>query len=277
MAVMSDPDARPVAAPGEHGAMTVGQVAGVLGLTVRTLHHWDQIELASPSFRTASGYRLYTGTDVARLQRITIYRELGLGLDAIAEVLRDEADIAGSLRDQRRQVRQQLRRLKELDTGLDRMIQAHESGVLLSAEQQLEIFGEGWDPQWIEQARQRWGDSLQWRQYAERAADRTPEQWKDVASRTHRLDRRLGAALREGVEPSSAEAGTLADEHREVFSAYFSLSVSMQVCLGRMYTEDPAFTAHYDSLQPGLAHWLREAIEANARRHGVDPATATWE
>ena len=56
---------------------TVGQVAALAGVTVRTLHHYGQIGLLTPSGRTGAGYRVYTGPDIDRLSRILYYRELG--------------------------------------------------------------------------------------------------------------------------------------------------------------------------------------------------------
>ncbi|MEU1486108.1 MerR family transcriptional regulator [Streptomyces sp. NPDC005752] len=77
--------------------LTVGQVSARLGVTVRALHHWDEIGLARPSVRTTAGYRLYTAGDLERLQRIVVYRELGLGLDRIRAVLDDPAvDVPGA-------------------------------------------------------------------------------------------------------------------------------------------------------------------------------------
>ena len=67
--------------------LTVGQVSTRLGVTVRTLHHWDEIGLAPPSLRTYAGYRLYTADDLERLHRIVVYRELGLGLEPILYAL----------------------------------------------------------------------------------------------------------------------------------------------------------------------------------------------
>jgi DNA-binding transcriptional MerR regulator len=78
---------------------TVGVAADLLGLTVRTLHHWDEIGLASPSRRTPAGYRLYTWDDLERLSRVVAYREAGLTLDAIRDVLDDAtAGIGETLR-----------------------------------------------------------------------------------------------------------------------------------------------------------------------------------
>jgi hypothetical protein len=57
---------------------------------------------------------------------------------------------------------------------------------------------------------------------------------------------------------------------------YFDCTHSMHVCLARSYVDDPGFRSFYDDLAQGLARWLRDAVDANARAHGVDPTTATW-
>ncbi|MFD0885135.1 MerR family transcriptional regulator [Streptosporangium algeriense] len=258
--------------------LTVGQVSARLGVTVRALHHWDEIGLACPSLRTAAGYRLYTAGDLERLHRIVVYREIGLGLDKIRTILDDStADVPGALRAQRAQVAERIDRLQQLSAGLDRMIDAHERGLLLTAEQQAAIFGSQWNPDWPAQARQRYGDTEQWSQYAERAASRGPEEWQAVADAIADFERALGDAMDVGVTPGSPEANRLVEWHREVFASYFPLTRQMQVCLGRRWEADPGFAAHYDGIRPGLARWFRQIIDASARAHGIDPDTATWQ
>ncbi|MGW6776438.1 MerR family transcriptional regulator, partial [Streptomyces sp. NPDC055037] len=111
----------------EADGLTVGQVSARLGMTVRALHHWDEIGLARPSQRTAAGYRLYTAGDLERLHRIIVYREIGLDLDRIRGVLDDStADVPAALRAQRTQVAERIDRLQQLGAGLNRMIDAHE-------------------------------------------------------------------------------------------------------------------------------------------------------
>ncbi|MGW0845516.1 MerR family transcriptional regulator [Streptomyces sp. NPDC002787] len=258
--------------------LTVGQVSTRLGVTVRALHHWDDIGLARPSLRTAAGYRLYTTGDLERLHRIVVYREIGLGLDRIAAILDDStADVPGALRAQRTQVAERIDRLQRLNAGLDRMIDAHERGLLLTDEQQAAIFGPQWNPDWPAQARQRYGDTPQWQQYAERSASRGPEEWQAVAEKVADLDRALRDAMDTGVAPGSPEASQLVERHREVFASYFPLTRQMQVCIGRMYEADPGFAAHYDGIRAGLATWFRQIVDADARAHGIDPDTATWQ
>ncbi|QFY09798.1 MerR family transcriptional regulator [Nonomuraea phyllanthi] len=258
--------------------LTVGQVSTRLGVTVRALHHWDEIGLARPSLRTAGGYRLYTADDLERLHRIVVYREIGFGLDRIRAVLDDStADVLGALRAQRTQVAERIDRLQRLGAGLDRMIDAHERGLLLSIEQQTAIFGPRWNPDWPAQARQLYGNTTQWVQFAERSASRSPEEWQAIADAVADLDRALGDAMDAAVAPGSPEANRLAERHREVFAAYFPLTREMQVCLGRMFEADPAFATHYDGIRAGLASWFRRIIDASARAHGIDPDTATWQ
>ncbi|WP_214404436.1 MerR family transcriptional regulator [Pseudonocardia lacus] len=257
--------------------LTVGQVSSRVGVTVRALHHWDEVGLARPSRRTAAGYRLYTAADLERLHRVVVYRELGLGLDEIRAVLDDRAaDVPEALRAQRDQVADRVERLRRLGAGLDRMIEAHERGLLLSAQQQAALFGSDWDPDEHARARERYGDTPQWRQYAERSAARGPEEWRAVAESVAELDRALADAMDAGVAPGSPEADRLVERHREVFASYFPLTRQMQVCVGRRYEADPGFAAHYDGIRAGLATWFRRIVDASARNHGIDPDTATW-
>ena len=81
-------------------ALTVGQVAETFGVTVRTLHHYDEVGLLRPSRRSAAGYRLYTGDDLVRLQHVVVYRRLGFSLEEVALLLDDpDADVAAHLRE----------------------------------------------------------------------------------------------------------------------------------------------------------------------------------
>ncbi len=257
--------------------LTVGQAAARLGVTIRTLHHWDEIALARSSSRTPGGYRLYTVDDMERLRRVVVYRELGLDLEGIRAVLDDSAvDIVTALRNQQARLAARIQHLTALSDDLGRMAAAHERGLLLSADEQTAIFGPDWDPEWAAEAKNRYGDTLQWQQYAERAAGRTPEDWQTIAHASAAVDQALADAMDAGVQPGSTEANALVDRHRDVFSGYFPLTREMQVGLGRMYDADPAYRAHYDGVRPGLASWLRRAIDESARAHGIDPDTAVW-
>ncbi|MQY08917.1 MerR family transcriptional regulator [Actinomadura macrotermitis] len=260
-----------------HGELTVGAAAAHAGVTVRTLHHWDALGLVRPSGRTAGGYRLYSAADVARIHRVLVYRELGLPLDDIRGLLdAPAADMAVPLRQQRAQLLDRIARLQAMVDAVDRLMEAASAGILLSAEEQVAIFGQRWEPSWAAGARDRWGGTAQWTQYAERAAGMTREDWQRVAAGVAALEGDLAAAKRAGVRPGSGEANALAERHRASIGVYFDCTHAMHVCLGRKYAADPGFAAYYDAIEPGLAGWLRDVIDANARDRGIDPDSATW-
>src|ERR1041385_4452329 len=98
-------------------AFTVGELSRLTGVTVRALHHYDEIGLVRPSQRTAAGYRLYEEGDVLRLQQVLIFRELGVPLDEIGPAIDAEADRAALLRRHRAM-------LAERRTQIDAMLGA---------------------------------------------------------------------------------------------------------------------------------------------------------
>ncbi|MGK5628213.1 MerR family transcriptional regulator [Streptomyces sp. URMC 123] len=269
--------ARDTGAVGADG-LTVGRAAALVGVSVKTLHHWDAIGLVRPSGRTRAGYRVYSADDIARVHRVLVYRELGLPLAEIGRVL-DDPDInpRAHLRRQRSQLVARVARLQSMVHAVDRMLEASRTGMRLTPEEQVALFGADWQPSWVDEAEERWGDTAQWAQYAERAAGMTADDWKRVADATHALNADLAAALRAGTAPGSDEANALAERHRAQLSTYFDCTHAMHACVGRMYVDEPGYADTYEALAPGLTVWLRDTIHANARAHGVDPTTAVWE
>ncbi|MYT77261.1 DNA-binding transcriptional regulator, MerR family [Streptomyces sp. MnatMP-M77] len=273
---MSDENLCPGEPPAE--GLTVGRTAGLVGVSVKTLHHWDAIGLVRPGGRTRAGYRVYGDDDVARLHRVLVYREIGLPLAAIGRLLDDpEVDAREHLRRQRGQLAGRISRLERMVGAVDRMLLESKPGIRLTPEEQVEIFGADWEPTRTEEAEERWGGTAQWAQYAERAAAMDRDDWEGVAAAVEALSADLAAAYRTGVAPGSEAADALAERHRAQISTYFDCTYAMQVCIGRTFVTDPGYVAHYDAVAPGLGGWLYEVIAANAGAHGVDPESAVRE
>ena len=258
--------------------MTVGQVAALVGVSVRTLHHWDGIGLVHPTGRTYSDYRVYSADDIARIQRVLVYREAGFPLAEVGRLIDDPSlDETAHLARQRELLVARIGHLTEMVSAVEKMMEAISMGSRLTPAEQAEIFGSDWHPEYETEAEERWGDTPQWEQSQQRAAQLSKEDWQRVKDEGDALDAEMAAAVRDGVEPGSERANALAERHRESIGRFYDCSHSMQVCLGKMYLGDPRFTDRYETIQPGLARWLHDVIAANARAHGVDPDTAVWE
>lgn len=249
--------------------LTVGQLAELVGVTVRTLHHYDQIGLLSPSGRSGAGYRLYTDADVTRLGHVVVYRRLGFSLEEIAAVLDDpEADVREHLRRQRAAVEARIDDMRALVSAIDRALEAEMSGIRLTVEEQRELFGDGFSEEQLEEARERWGDTDAWKQSQARTSRYEKRDWEQIKAEAGDISRRFADALQRGLPADSAEATALAEEHRaHIHTWFYDCPVAMHRNLAEMYVADPRFSKTYDDLAPGLARYIRDAIVASAERH----------
>ena len=247
----------------------VGTVADLAGVTVRTLHHYDEIGLLVPSARSAAGYRLYDEADLDRLHRVLVYRGLGFSLEEVAAVLDDpETDTAGHLRRQHALLSERISRLEDMRLAVEKMMEARTMGIKLTREEQFEVFGEDWlGEEYEAEAEQRWGESDAWKQSQARTSGYGKEQWLQIKAEGDAVEQGLAAALRAGEPADGPVAMDLAEEHRlQITRWFYDCDHEFHRNLGQMYTDDPRFTEHYDRLAPGLAQYARDAIVANAER-----------
>ncbi|WP_030773368.1 MerR family transcriptional regulator [Streptomyces albidoflavus] len=247
---------------------TVGQVAAVAGVTVRTLHHYDAIGLLSPSGRSAAGHRRYGDRDLDRLQRILFHRALGFALDEIAALLDDpDADPRAHLRRQHALLTDRIETLRRMADAVAAAMEAAQMGINLTPEEKFEVF-EGYDPdQYADEARQRWGHTDAYRESQRRTASYTKADWQRLKDELDALHARVAELLAQGVPADAPEAMDAAEEHRRfIDGAHYPCDARMHTCLADMYVADPRFTATYEAIRPGLALYLHDAIHANARR-----------
>jgi MerR family transcriptional regulator, thiopeptide resistance regulator len=254
----------------ESGTLRVGAVARMAGVTVRTLHHYDEIGLLHPTGRSEAGYRRYTEVDLERLQRILFYRELEFGLDQIREAMADgDADALDHLRRQHRLLQDRIERLRRLADAVAKAMEAHQMGINLTPEERLEVFGD-FDPDtYAAEVEERWGDTDAYRESARRAARYTKADWERIKVEGGAVTERLAAAMRGGLPADGPEARDAAEAHRrQIDEAFYPCSYEMHTGLAEMYLADPRFTATYEAVAPGLAQYVHDAILANAARHG---------
>jgi MerR family transcriptional regulator, thiopeptide resistance regulator len=247
---------------------TVGQVAKLSGVTIRTLHHYDAVGLLSPSERAPTGYRLYRDADLDRLQQVLLYRELGFGLESIAEILRQPgSDPTAQLRRQYRLLCERISRLQAMASAVKRVLEAHRMGIAMTEDERAEVFGAFQPEQYADEAERRWGGTDAWTQSHDRTARYGPSDWQAITEESTAIERGLAQLLAGGEAADSEAAMDLAEQHRQHISRWFyGCSYQIHCGLGEMYLADERFTAHYDATEPGLARYLRDAIAANAGR-----------
>ena len=246
-------------------AITVGTVATLTGVSVRTLHHYDHIGLVVPSVRTPAGYRGYTDADTERLHLVLVYRSVGLPLDQIRALLDDaDADVLAHLQRQHTLLLAQADRLEHTIKAVEELMNAHRKGIQLTAKEQLEIFGmTAFSEEYAVEAEQRWGDTDAWKQSQQRVSTFTKQDWIDAKAENDALLAALADAKRNGTEPGTAEANDLAARHRASIDRYYDCGDEMHRCLVEMYLADERFTRYYDDVEPGLAQYVHDIVIAS--------------
>jgi len=258
-------------------ALTVGQVAEQLGVTVRTLHHYDQIGLLVPSERTPAGYRLYTVGDLARLQNVVVYRRLGFPLEEIALLLDEPSvDVSEHLRRQRAAVLSRLDEMQDLVTAIDRALEKEMSGNKLTRQEQREMFGDGFSDEYAEEAEQRWGETEAWKQSQGRTSAYTKADWAQVKAEMDATNAAFASAMADGEPATSERAMDAAEQARlHIHTRFYDLTPALHRNLADMYVADPRFTRTYEDIAAGLAQYVRDAIHANADRAAGAAGTLT--
>ncbi|MCX5361830.1 MerR family transcriptional regulator [Streptomyces sp. NBC_00124] len=248
---------------------SVGQVAGFAGVTVRTLHHYDDIGLLAPSERSHAGHRRYSDADLDRLQQILFYRELGFPLDEVAALLDDPAaDPRAHLRRQHELLTARIEKLRKMAAAVEQAMEARKMGINLTPEERFEVFGDKDPEQHAEEAEERWGGTEAYAESQRRAAGYTKDDWKRMQAEVADWSGRYSGLMAAGDPPASEAAMDMAEEHRQHICGWFyECPYDMHRSLGEMYVSDERFKAFYDSMRPGLAEHLRAAIDANAARH----------
>ncbi len=243
---------------------SIQQIAKLAGTTSRTLRHYDEQGLLTPSRVGANGYRYYDGKSLVRLQRILLFRELGLGLPQIRELLERETDETSALLTHLEVLRHEKDQLNRRIAAVEHTINSLKEGKQLMAEEMFDGFDH---TKYRDEVEERWGKDA----YAQ--SDRwwrgmSPDEQKNWMERVGQLNRDWISAHEAGLTPDSAEAQELADRHiawlrsipgtpRTEFAGYIA-------GLAEMYVSDERFAANYGG-QDG-ARFVRDALNIRMNR-----------
>jgi MerR family transcriptional regulator, thiopeptide resistance regulator len=249
---------------------SVGDVARIAGVTVRLLHHYDDIGLLVPSGRTASGYRVYGYAELERLQQILAYRALGLELDAIAKILDDpDADPVEHLRRRHTELTERIEELRSQLAAVEKTMEARRMGIQLTPREMFEVFGAGSPTRYEDETRERWGETDAYRQSQQRTGGYRKQDWLRIKAEAEEILAAELAVFRSRAAADSGPAMDAVEAHRQHISRWFyDCPPELHRGLGEMYVADPRFRAHYDDRAAGFAAWVRDAIAANADRQG---------
>ena len=256
---------------------TVGEAAKLAKVSVRTLHHYDEVGLLEPSGHTDAGYRLYTVGDLERLQQIMLFRELGFALPDIRAIVLDPGfDRAQALEAQRNLLAEKVRRTNAAIEAIDLRLMEMEEGIPMTKEEASKMFGElfdGFDPaEYEDEVQERWGNTEAYKQSAERTKRYRKADWEQMKAEQDATTAKLIALMDAGVPADSPEAMALAEEKRlHIAKWFYDCPLEFYVNMASIWVNDPRFTKNIDKPRPGLAGYSYAAVLALAQGAGIQP------
>ncbi|MFY0592847.1 MerR family transcriptional regulator [Roseivirga sp.] len=237
---------------------SITALSKLAGVSVRTLHYYDDIGLLSPSNRSGKGYRYYDRPELVRLQQILFYKTIGYELAQIKEVLDHEGfDLIQSLREQREALLDKKTTLVKLIGTIDKTInELKNKEGMITDEEMYDGFPVEKGKQLEQEARKRWGDEVDGTK--ERIQSMSKQGWKDTKQEAEEINLWLGNLIHKPVD--DVEVQQVIKLHFEHINKFYEVSEERYRGLAQLYVEDERFKAHYDSVKPGLANFLNQGM-----------------
>ncbi|MBO1512204.1 MerR family transcriptional regulator [Metabacillus bambusae] len=243
---------------------TVQKLAKLASVSTRTLRYYDEIGILMPARCNSSGYRIYGGAEVDRLQQILFYRELGVSLDNIKKIITEPSfDRTDALKEHRDKLLAKREQLEMLIANVDKTIAQAEGRMNMSDNEKFE----GFKQKMIDDNEKKYGNEIR-EKYGDKQVDSSNQKIKNMTKQQYSEIEKLGeevlTTLNEAFatgDPAGELAQKAADLHRRWLSFYWDhYTKEAHAGVAQMYVDDERFTAYYDQQQPGTAEFLRDAV-----------------
>lgn len=237
---------------------TVKQLATLAGVTIRTLHYYDEIGLLHPASYGENGYRYYDEEAVLRLQQILFYRELDIPLEDIRTILdRPDFDILQALQSHRKALLKRQERINGLIETIDQTVRHLKGEIEMSDKDFYSGFDEEKQKEYAVEAERRWGEQAaqsqkRWNAY-------TREEKNSILAEMQAISSNIAAHMDES--PESPEIQQWIDRwYQHINRFFYPCSLEIFEQLGHGYVDDPEFTATYEKIRPGMAAFMDQAM-----------------
>lgn len=245
-------------------ALKVKEVAGLVGVSVRTLHHYDQIGLLVPESVSPAGYRLYTDCNLERLQQILFFKEIGFNLHEIKEILDSPGfNRRSALYNHRELLLEKKHRIEEIIRTVEKTIDSMEGEIIMDKKDMFSGFDmseiEKHQAQYAEETRQKYGNSDAYQESTKKTAKYTKEDWAKIMGEADRIYQNIATLMDKGAADPEVQKA-VGEWRQHITDNFYNCTLEIFRGLGDMYVEDHRFTENIDKVKPGLAAFLREAM-----------------
>lgn len=242
----------------------VKEVADMVGISIRMLHHYDKIGLLKPESVSPAGYRLYTDKDLERLQQVLFFKELEFNLREIKGILDSPGfDRKQALKSHRELLIEKKKRLERIIQNVERTMDSIEGGINMDKKEMFEAFDiaeiERNKEKYAKEAKQKYGSSAAYKECEKKTSSYTKNDWATIMESWDVIYKKTATLMEKG--PADPEVQDAVAEYRQfVTDNFYTCTPEIFRGLGDLYVNDERFTKNIDKYKPGLAEFLRDAI-----------------
>jgi len=234
--------------------MQIKKFAELTGVSVRTLHYYDEIGLLKPSsVDRFTGYRYYDESSVLRMQEILFYRELDFSLKSIAEILSSpNYDREKALKEQKKLLTLKKERLERLILSIDNAVKG---------ENVMSAFDNSEFEAYKAEAKEKWGNTKAYAEFSAKTNGYSKGRFADINAGLEYIFRDFAELMKSGAEPSSDEVQALVKKLQDYITEYYyTCTDEILAGLGQMYLADERFKNNIDKYASGTAEFVSKAI-----------------
>lgn len=247
---------------------TVKQLANIAGISVRTLHYYDEIGLLKPSFLKENGYRCYQEKELLKLQQILFFRELEFPLEKI-KVIMDSPDFnaLAALSDQQKLLEMKKQKTEKLLMTISKTIQFLKGGEAMNTDDTFSAFNDPSYQKYKDEVEQRWGKTNAYKQSMERVGKMPRADFFRIKSEAEDIAQTTAGLMKKKFSFDSLEVQKQINRFYKYLHNFYDPSYEMFKGLGQMYVDDPRFTEVYEKRAEGFAKFMRNAMAFYADKH----------
>lgn len=248
----------------------ISEVADLAGVSVRTLHYYDKIDLLKPTLIEENGYRLYDDENLARLHQILFFKEMEFSLNEIKEILDDpHFNQKKALLSHKEILKEKRKRLDKIIRSIDQTISTIEGGKNMTKKEMFEPFDmsqiEEQQKKYEEEVRRKYAGTTAYQESQRKTKSYGAEDWQNIEKERTTIYKEIANRMEQG--PDDKEVQQLVEKWKNHITAHFyECNLEILRGLGEMYIADDRFMANIDQTRPGLAKFLSEAIQVYCDR-----------
>lgn len=239
--------------------MHIKEFAKACGVSVRTLHYYDEIGLLPPArVDEYTGYRYYDDNSFLRMQEILFYRELDFPLKSISEIL------SSPYYNKEKALAQQKELLILKKERLERLISAIDSAA--KGTNIMTAFDNSKFENYKQEVKERWGKTDAYKEHTQKTKDYSKDKWGSLAEGMDEIMKEFSVCMKNGAEPTSDESQSFVKAlQNHITENYYTCTKEILFGLGQMYVYDERFKVNIDKHGDGTAEFISQAISFYCR------------